>query len=127
MSKKVIFLAPSALLSALSFLGALLLALTLPALAQQPGKVSRIGFLSALSPQPVSVNVEAFREGLRALGWVEGQNIAVEYRWADGKYDRLPDLAAELVRLKMDVIVTNRHARLSPRNKRRAPYRSSSR
>jgi putative tryptophan/tyrosine transport system substrate-binding protein len=52
-------------------------------------------------------NVEAFKQGLRALGWVEGQNIAIEYRWAEGKYDRLPDLAAELVRLNVDVIVTN--------------------
>jgi ABC-type uncharacterized transport system substrate-binding protein len=77
--------------------------------AQQETKVRRIGFLSALSPPPVTSpgNVEAFKQGLRALGWVEGQNIAIEYRWAEGKYDRLPDLAAELVRLNVDVIVTN--------------------
>jgi putative ABC transport system substrate-binding protein len=77
--------------------------------AQQPAKIRRIGFLSALSPPPATSpdNIEAFRQGLGALGWIEGQNIAIEYRWAEGKYDRLPELAAELVRLKVDVIVTN--------------------
>jgi putative ABC transport system substrate-binding protein len=77
--------------------------------AQKPAKIRRIGFLSALSPPPVTSgsNVEAFRQGLETLGWIEGQNIAIEYRWAEGKYDRLPELAAELVRLKVDVIVTN--------------------
>jgi ABC-type uncharacterized transport system substrate-binding protein len=84
-----------------------ILALSFSAEAQQPKKVFRIGFLSALSPKPGNVNVDAFREALRALGWVEGQDIAIEYRWAEGKYDRLPELAAELIRLKVDVIVTN--------------------
>jgi putative tryptophan/tyrosine transport system substrate-binding protein len=77
--------------------------------AQQPAKIRRIGFLSALSPSPATSagNVEAFRQALGALGWIEGQNIDIEYRWAEGKYERLPELAANLVRLKVDVIVTN--------------------
>lgn len=73
--------------------------------AQQPKKVARIGFLS---PQERASNMpltEAFLLGLRELGYVEGQNIAVEYRWADGNFERLPELAADLVRLKVDVIV----------------------
>ena len=75
--------------------------------AQQPAKVHRIGFLSTSSPSDPRMQrrLEAFRQGLRELGYVEGQNIAIESRWAEGKYDRLPDLAADLVRLKVDVIV----------------------
>src|SRR5713226_7356487 len=88
-------------------LGALLLALSIPAEAQQPKKVPRIGFLSALSPSALSAWTEAFRQGLRELGYVEGKTFVVEYRWAEGKIERLPDLATELVRLKVDVIVTS--------------------
>ena len=86
-----------------------LLAVAVIADAQQETKVRRIGFLSALSGPPATsaANLDAFQRGLRALGWVEGQNLAIEYRWAKGKYDLLPELAAELVRLKVDVIVTN--------------------
>ena len=73
--------------------------------AQQAGKVSRIGFLWTLSPSDMSLRLDAFRQGLRELGWVEGQNIVIEYRFAEGRFDRLPDLAAELVRLKVDIIV----------------------
>jgi putative tryptophan/tyrosine transport system substrate-binding protein len=73
--------------------------------AQTTGKVYRIGYLVPISATPVSHLTEAFRQGLRELGWVEGQNIVIEYRFAEGRLDRLPDLAAELVRLKMDVIV----------------------
>jgi len=87
-------------------LGALLLALGFPATAQQPTKIPRIGILSSLSPAAVSARMDAFRQGLRELGYVEGKNIVIEYRWAEGKPERLPDLAAELVRLKVDVIVT---------------------
>ena len=87
---------------------ALLVGLTLASVrlveAQQPKKVPRIGLLRAGSP-PDSY-VEAFRQGLRELGYIESQNIAVEYRWAEGKPERIPDLTAELVRLKVDVIVT---------------------
>ncbi len=75
--------------------------------AQPPAKVPRIGFLSPSSPSdPRSQRrLEAFRRGLRELGYVERQNIDIEYRWAEAKYDRLPDLAAELVRLRVDIIV----------------------
>ena len=72
---------------------------------QQPAKVPRIGFLQASSPSVNRHFADAFRQGLRAFGYVEGQNIAIEERWAEGKFERLPDLAAELVRLKVDVIV----------------------
>ena len=74
--------------------------------AQQPTKVPRIGFLGATPPSSVSARAEAFRQGLRELGYVEGKNIVIEYRYAEEKLDRLPALAAELVRLKIDVIVT---------------------
>ena len=76
------------------------------ALAQQSGKVARIGFLSGSSPSAVSARVEAFRQGLLELGYVEGKSIVIEYRSAEGKLDRLPALAAELVRLKVDIIVS---------------------
>jgi putative tryptophan/tyrosine transport system substrate-binding protein len=74
--------------------------------AQQPTKVPRIGFLSGTSRSTISARVEAFRQGLRELGYVEGKNIVIEYRYAEGKFDRLPALADELVRLKVEVIVT---------------------
>jgi putative ABC transport system substrate-binding protein len=88
-----------------------LLLAPLPADAQQAaGKVYRIGFLSAggaPTPSTPAGALDAFRQGLRDLGYVEGQNIAIEYRWAEGQLDRLPDLATELVRLKVDVIVAS--------------------
>ena len=74
--------------------------------AQQAKNVSRIGFLSAASPAALSARTEAFRQGLRELGYVEGKNIVIEWRYAEEKLDRLRELAAELVRLKVDVIVT---------------------
>jgi putative ABC transport system substrate-binding protein len=79
-----------------------LLAAPLAAPAQQPGKTARIGFLFFVTSPSLD---EAFRQGLHELGYVEGQNIAIEYRSAEGKDERLPGLAAELVRLKVDVIV----------------------
>jgi putative ABC transport system substrate-binding protein len=82
-----------------------ILAAPLAAGAQQPKNIPRIGVLSAFSPTVGSPLVEAFRQGLRDFGYVEGQNIAIEYRWAEGKYDRLASLAAELVRLEVDIIV----------------------
>ena len=85
---------------------ALLLALGIPVEAQQPNKVSRIGFLSGVSPSAIAARIEAFRQGLHELGYMEGKNIVIECRYAEGKLDRLPALAAELVRLKVDVIVT---------------------
>ena len=75
--------------------------------AQQPARIPRIGILSAGSVSVQSARVEALRQRLRELGYVEGKNIVIEYRYADGKLERLPDLAAELVRLKVDVIVTS--------------------
>jgi putative ABC transport system substrate-binding protein len=77
--------------------------------AQQAARLSRIGYLYAgsLSDPEASRSLQAFRQGLRELGYVEGQNIAIEFRWAEGKYDRLRGLAAELVRLKVNVIVTS--------------------
>jgi putative ABC transport system substrate-binding protein len=86
-------------------LGTILLTTISIAEAQQPKSVSRIGYLSVLSPSSDSTRIEAFRQGLRELGYFEGQNIAIESRYAEGKLDRLPDLAGELVRLKADVIV----------------------
>jgi putative ABC transport system substrate-binding protein len=74
--------------------------------AQQPKKVPRVGFLSSLSPSSISARTEAFRQGLHELGYLEGKNIVIEWRYAEGKLDRLPALAAELVRLKVDIIVS---------------------
>ena len=74
--------------------------------AQQPARIHRIGILISPSASAYSARVEAFRQRLRELGYVEGKNLVIEYRYADGKLDRLPDLAAELVRLKVDIIVT---------------------
>jgi ABC-type uncharacterized transport system substrate-binding protein len=95
---------------------AMLYALCLPAQAQQPTKVPRIGFLSGQSLTTISTRTEAFRQGLRELGYVEGKNIVIEWRYADGKLDRLPALAAELVRLKVDVIVTSGLGSTRPAN-----------
>jgi putative tryptophan/tyrosine transport system substrate-binding protein len=95
MNKKIYWLA----------LGAMLFALCMSAEAQQP-KLPRVGYLTAVSLSANAARIEALRQGLRELGYVEGKNIIIEWRAADGKPDRLPALAAELVRLKVDVIVT---------------------
>jgi putative ABC transport system substrate-binding protein len=89
-------------------LSAMLFAPCFSASAQQPGKVSRIGCLlpNASSDPTTESRLDGFRKGLRDLGYNEGQNIAIEYRFAEGKLDQLPRLAEELVRLKVDVIVT---------------------
>jgi len=94
MSKKVIRLA----------LGVMLLALTFPAEAQRPPKAARIGVLS-IGTLRASPDSDAFRQGLRELGYIEGQNIAIEWRSAESKLDKLPALAADLVQLKVDIIV----------------------
>src|SRR5215831_15821734 len=73
--------------------------------AQQTGKIFRIGFLEGSTASGIAVYVAAFQQELRKLGWIDGQNITIEYRYAEGKFERLPELAAELVRLKVDVIV----------------------
>jgi len=85
---------------------AMLLAVGVIAEAQQPKKIPRIGYLTGNSLSDLSARMEAFRQGLRELGYVEGKHIIIEWRSADGKNDRLPALAAELVRLKVDIIVT---------------------
>ncbi len=86
--------------------GAVLLAAPLAAEAQQTGKVPRVGVLLLGSrSDPIQLVARAFQQGLRELGYVEGQSIAIEYRWAESQDERLPDLAAELVRLRVDVIV----------------------
>ena len=85
---------------------AMLFTLSLPAEAQQPARIFRIGILLAPSASFNSSRVEALRQRLRELGYVEGTSVVIEYRYAEGKLERLPDLAAELVRLKVDVIVT---------------------
>ena len=83
----------------------MIIALPFPAPAQQPKKVPRIGYLSTVDPASDSARAEAIRLALRELGYIEGQNIAIEYRYAEGRPDRYPELAAELVRLKVDIIV----------------------
>ncbi len=96
MKKKILFSAVATLLLASVHLAG----------AQQPTKVPRIGFLGATSPSANPARIEAFRQGLRELGYVEGKNIVIEWRHHEGKLDRLPALAAELVRLKVDIIIT---------------------
>jgi putative tryptophan/tyrosine transport system substrate-binding protein len=95
MSDKVIGLA----------LGAMLLAFSLPAEAQQAKKVPRVGYVFSFTPAEGQHLWEACRQGLRELGYVENQNIVLEPRWAEGRHERLPDLVADLVRLKVDVMV----------------------
>ena len=85
--------------------------------AQQPTKVPRIGYLAGTSPSGIADRIQAFREGLRELGYVEGKNIVIEYRYAEGKADRERELAEELVRLKVDVIVTAGSAATRPTKK----------
>jgi ABC-type uncharacterized transport system substrate-binding protein len=84
---------------------AMFLALCYSASAQQPKKVFRIGYLSTTGRASDSLRGEGIRAALRELDYVEGQNIAIEYRYADNKLDRLPELAADLVRLKVDLIL----------------------
>src|SRR6266576_2438297 len=96
MTKKLIFLA----------LCSLLLAPCSAVDAQEPKKVPRIGYLTNASLSASAVRTEAFRQGMRELGYVEGKSIVIEWRYLEGKPTRLPSLAAELVRLKVDIIVT---------------------
>ena len=97
-----------------------LLALGVTADAQQPKKVPRIGYLSASDATRQATPSEGIRLALRELGYMEGQNIAIEYRYGEGKRDRYPELAAELVGLKVDIIVAeggtrSRRPRMRPR------------
>jgi putative tryptophan/tyrosine transport system substrate-binding protein len=90
----------------ITLLGGAAAAWPVSARAQQPAKVARIGILGLASAAAVAPYVEAIRAGLRDLGYIEGKNLIIEYRFGDGRYDRLPDLAAALVRLYVDVLVT---------------------
>jgi putative tryptophan/tyrosine transport system substrate-binding protein len=85
-----------------------------PCEAEQPQKTHRIGVLGATSPATIAARLDAFRQGLRELGYIEGKNIVVEYSYADGKLNRVPALAAEMVRLKVEVIVTGGSAATRP-------------
>src|SRR5262245_33480060 len=92
---------------ALCFLCSLPMAFTFHAQAQQTGKVARIGFLDPSTASGMAGLLEAFGKELSKLGWIEGKNITIEYRFAEQKSERLPELAAELVSLKVDLIVTS--------------------
>ncbi len=104
-----------------------LLAAPLVVEAQPAGKVYRIGVLETTSPALNAANLDAFQQELRELGYVERQNYAIEYRSADGRLERFPDLAAELVRLKVDLIVTRgttgRWRRRTPRERSQSSWR----
>jgi putative ABC transport system substrate-binding protein len=78
--------------------------------AQQPSKMPRIGYLGAFTPSAGAPLLEAFRQGMRELGYVEGRNIFIDYRWAEGTPDQFPALAGELINLRVDVIVTQSNA-----------------
>ena len=96
---------------------AMLFALCSPAHAQQTGKIFRIGYLDNSTASGIAVRLEAFRQELSKLGWIEGKNITIEYRFAEGKLERLPELAADLVRLKVDlIVVTGATAALAAKN-----------
>jgi putative tryptophan/tyrosine transport system substrate-binding protein len=106
MRKKLVALALSPMLFALSVIAAMLFALSFPVQAQQPQKSPRIGILELASRSASEHFHKAFQQGLRELGYVDGKNMILEYRYADGKLNLLPELAADLVRLKVDAIVT---------------------
>ena len=97
--------------------GAMLLALSVPAEAQQTRSVPMIAFLTTGSAAGSTSNIEAFRQGLRELGYVEGKNINIEYKYADGRSERLPKLAEELVRLKVDILIVSSSTAARPARK----------
>jgi putative tryptophan/tyrosine transport system substrate-binding protein len=106
MRKRFFGLTLSALPFALSLVGAMLFALCFSAEAQQPPKVARIGYLDPSTASGSAILVDAFRQELSKLGWIEGKSITIEYRFAEQKSERLPELAADLVRLNVDLIQT---------------------
>ena len=99
-----------------SIVALLVLAIGTFAEAQQAGKIPRIGFLDSSTASGMAVLVETFRQELSKLGWIEGKNITIEYRFADQKFERILELAADLVRLKVDlIVVTEGQAALAAR------------
>src|SRR5262249_12253931 len=91
----------------ITLFGGAAVAWPLAARAQQPGKLPTVGFLGATTPLVESQRLAAFVQRLRELGWMEGRNVAIEVRWAEGRSERFAEIAAELVRLKVDVILTH--------------------
>ena len=91
----------------ITLLGGTAIAWPIAARAQQPGKLPTIGYLGSGTPATQSAWVAAFVQRLRELGWIEGRTVAIEYRWAEGRDERFAKIAAELVRFKVDVIVTS--------------------
>jgi putative ABC transport system substrate-binding protein len=104
--------------------GLTLLAAPPAALAQQPAKVYRIGILSTTGPEQENFIWADLRRLLRERGWVEGQNLVLEWRYAEGKYERLPEMAAELVRLKPDLILARGGPGPRPPSERRRRFPS---
>jgi putative ABC transport system substrate-binding protein len=94
------------------------------ALASEPGKLPTIGFLGPTTPTVWSSFVGAFLQRMRELGWIDGHNIAIQYRWAEGREDRYIEFAADLVRLKVDIILTGGTAAVIASNARRRRFRS---
>ena len=111
----------------ITLLGGAAAAWPLAARAQQPAKLPTIGFLGAATPSAWSQWVAAFVQRLRELGWIEGRTVAIEYRWAEGRSERFAEIAAEFVRLKVDVIVTAGARQSSRQSRRHRSSRSSSR
>jgi putative ABC transport system substrate-binding protein len=105
MKRRVISLSLSTLRFALSLACAMLFALSVPAQAQQAGKVARIGYLSAASAEADKNRFAHFQRGMQELGYIEGKNIVIEQRYAAGQFEKIPELPAELIRLKVDVLV----------------------
>src|SRR5262249_7369992 len=107
------------------FLAVLGSAATWPLVARRQQPVTPVvGFLNTTSPDTYAFNAEAFREGLRTLGYAEGRNVQIEYRWARGDYSRMPALVAELVKQNVAVIAATGDIQLAPRKRQHRAYRS---